>query len=445
MAAGAGIFGVSMMNKVKIFPSKLRGTVQVPSSKSMGHREIICAGLACGTSIIDNISMSKDIEATIRCLRAINVAVDEVPSMFAGRKALQISGTGHPLAAADSVDCGESGSTLRFFLPLGANLNCPMTFIGHGKLVSRPLKAYYDIFDEQFIQYFNDNGNLPVTVNGRLQPGIFKLPGDVSSQFVSGLLFVLPLLHGDSVIEITSPLESSAYVDMTISCLAKFGIKVENENGAHRRYLVSGRQRYQAQDSCVEGDWSQAAFWTVGGSLGEKITCAGVDFNSLQGDKAVLKIMQRMGAAISQNENSVTVSGGMTKATVIDAANCPDIIPVLAVLSAVSEGTTKIINAGRLRIKECDRLAAMTSELTKMGADVTEEAEGLTIVGKPEGLRGGVEVDAWNDHRIAMSLAIAAQKCAQPVILTGADSVAKSYPEFWEDYKSLGGCVEEIL
>lgn len=434
-----------MMKKIRVFPGKLQGLVQAPSSKSMGHREIICAGLACGTSIIDNISMSKDIEATMRCLRAINVAVDEVPGMFAGRRALQISGTGHPMAAADSVDCGESGSTLRFFLPLGANLNCPLTFIGHGKLVSRPLQAYYDIFDKQFIQYFNDNGKLPLTVNGKLQPGIFKLPGDVSSQFVSGLLFVLPLLNGDSVIEITSPLESSAYVDMTISCLAKFGVKVENENGRHRRYLVPGKQRYQALDSRVEGDWSQAAFWTVGGSLGAKITCAGMDFNSLQGDKAVLEIMQRMGALVEKNADSVTVSGGVTKATVIDAANCPDIIPVLTVLAAVSEGTTKIINAARLRIKECDRLAAMTSELNKMGADVTEEAEGLTIVGKPQGLRGGVEVDAWNDHRIAMSLAIAAQKCAQPIILTGSDSVAKSYPDFWEDYKSVGGRVEEIL
>ena len=431
------------MKTVKIFPTKLQGTVVAPSSKSMGHREIICAGLAAGTSIIDNISMSKDIEATMRCLKAINVAVDEIPSMIAGRKALQISGTGHPMAAADSVDCGESGSTLRFFLPLGANLNCPLTFIGHGKLVSRPLQAYYDIFDEKFIQYFNDNGNLPVTVNGRLTPGTYKLPGDVSSQFVSGLLFALPLLNGDSVIEITSPLESSAYVDMTINCLAKFGIKVENEGGAHRRYLVPGKQRYQALDSQVEGDWSQAAFWTVGGSLGKGITCQGVNVKSLQGDQAVVDIMERMGAAISQTENSVTVNGGATKATLIDAANCPDIIPVLTVLAAVSEGPTKIINAGRLRIKECDRVAAMTRELNKMGAAITEEPEGLTIVGKPEGLKGGVQVDAWNDHRIAMSLAIAAQKCAEPIILTGAESVAKSYPTFWEDYKSVGGLVEE--
>jgi 3-phosphoshikimate 1-carboxyvinyltransferase len=431
------------MKTVRIIPTKLKGTVQAPSSKSMGHREIICAGLANGTSIVDNISMSKDIEATMRCLRALNVAVDEIPSMLAGRKALQISGTGHPMAAADSVDCGESGSTLRFFLPLGANLRCPMTFIGHGKLVSRPLQAYYDIFDEQGVQYFNDGGNLPLTVSGRLQAGLYRLPGNVSSQFVSGLLFVLPLLHGDSVIEITSPLESASYVDMTLDCLAKFGVQVVNEGGAHRRYLVSGGQHYRAQDIAVEGDWSQAAFWTVGGSLGEEVVCEGVDGASLQGDRAVIEIMRRMDANLQEQDGGVRVSGGVTRATLIDAADCPDIIPVLTVLAAVSEGTTRIINAARLRIKECDRLAAISSELNKMGALVMEEPEGLTIIGKPEGLRGGVSVDAWNDHRIAMSLAIAAQKCAEPIVLSGAESVAKSYPSFWEDYKALGGLVEE--
>lgn len=430
------------MEKVKIIPTKLQGTVQVPSSKSMGHREIICAGLAAGTSIVDNISMSKDIEATMRVLRAMNVSVDEIPSMIAGRHALQITGTGHPIASADSVDCGESGSTLRFFIPLGANLGCPLTFVGHGKLVSRPLQAYYDILDKQFVQYFNDNGNLPLTVNGRLLPGEYELPGDVSSQFVSGLLFALPLLKGDSTITITSPLESSSYVDMTMNCLAKYGVQVENVDGAHRKYIVKGNQRFKAQDSKVEGDWSQAAFWTVAGSLGENVTASGVDFNSLQGDKAVVEIMQRMGAAITQDADSVRVQHGATKATVIDAANCPDIIPVLTVLAAVSGGTTHIINAGRLRIKECDRLAAMTSELNKMGAKITEEAEGLVIEGLPQGLKGGVEVDAWNDHRIAMSLAVAAQVCAEPIVLTGAGSVSKSYPDFWKDYESVGGKIE---
>lgn len=432
------------MEKLRIFPTKLRGTVQVPSSKSMGHREIICAGLAAGTSIVDNISMSKDIEATIRVLKAMNISIDEVPSMLNDRRALQISGTGHLSAAAAQTDCGESGSTLRFLVPLGASLGCPLTFLGHGKLVSRPLQAYYDIFDKQGVQYFNDNGRLPLTVNGCLQAGRYDLPGNVSSQYVSGLLFILPLLAGDSEINITSPLESASYVNMTLSCLHKYGIKVDNKDGKHETYFIPGSQRYQAQNSMVEGDWSQAAFWTVGGSLGELVTASGIDNASLQGDKAVVEIMKQMGARISTTNDSVTVSAESTKAALIDAADCPDIIPVLTVLAAVSNGITKVVNAGRLRIKECDRLAAVTSELNKLGAQIIEEPEGLTIIGKPEGLTGGVEVDAWNDHRIAMSLAIAAQSCKQPIIISGADSVSKSYPEFWKDYQTLGGKIEVL-
>lgn len=433
------------MEKIRIIPTKLKGTVLAPSSKSIGHREIICAGLAVGTSIVDNISMSKDIEATCRCLRALDVVIEEVPSKFAGRSALKVIGTGNLKAAEAGADCGESGSTLRFFIPLGALLDAPFTFTGHGKLVSRPLNAYYDIFAKQGLKYETaEAGHLPLTVNGRLQAGLYQLPGNVSSQYVSGLLFALPLLDGDSVIEITSELESAAYVDMTLSCLAKYGIEITNENDAHRRYLVKGGQKYQAMDSNVEGDWSQAAFWTVGGSLGEAVTCSGVDFTSLQGDKAVVPIMEGMAADISVQGTDVVTISKTTKATVIDGANCPDIIPVLTVLAAVSEGTTEIINAGRLRIKECDRLAAITQELNKLGADITELPEGLIVKGKPEGLRGGAEVDAWNDHRIAMSLAIAAQKCVEPFTLTGASSVQKSYPEFWQDYKLVGGKIEVL-
>ena len=432
------------MEKVCIFPHSLEGEVHVPSSKSMGHREIICAGLANGRSIIDNISMSKDIEATIRCLKAMGVIIVEVPSQFPGRTALQVTGTGKLQAVEAGADCGESGSTLRFFIPLGASLGQPFTFEGHGKLVSRPMQAYYDIFDEQGLAYSNDEGQLPLTVNGVLKEGTYKLPGDVSSQYVSGLLFALPLLDGDSVIEITSPLESSAYVDMTLSCLKKYGIVINNVDGAHRQYIIKGKQKYLAKHSLVEADWSQAAFWLVGGSIGEAINCTGVDFNSLQGDMAVVDIMQRMGAKITKASTEVKALHGVTKNTIIDASNCPDIIPILTVLASVSEGTTEIINAGRLRIKECDRLAAISTELNKMGADIEEKPEGLVIKGKPEGLEGGALVDAWNDHRIAMSIAVAASVCKEAVVLEGADSVQKSYPEFWKDFVSVGGRIEAI-
>lgn len=430
------------MDKVLIAPTKFNGKIHIPSSKSMGHREIICAGLAQGTSVIDNISMSKDIEATCRCLQALGVQIENVPSRFAGRTALRVTGSGKLAAAESGADCGESGSTLRFIIPLAALLGQPFTLTGHGRLVSRPLQAYYDIFDSQQLGYSTENGQLPLTVNGRLQLGHYQLPGDVSSQYVSGLLFALPLLEGDSVLEITSPLESASYVNLTLSCLAKYGIKIENEG--HRLYKIPGRQKYQPQNSNVEGDWSQAAFWLVAGALGKQVSSTGLTADSLQGDRAVLNIMQRMGAKLTQEQDAVTAEQSTTAGCVIDAADCPDIIPVLTVLAAVSAGTTKIINAARLRIKECDRLAAMTSELNKLGAKITELPDGLVIEGCEQGLRGGAQVDAWNDHRIAMSLAVAAAACNEPFTLTGAASVAKSYPEFWQDYLQAGGKVEVL-
>lgn len=428
------------MKTVRILPAALTGQVNIPSSKSMGHREIICAGLAEGVSIVDNISMSKDIEATCRCLTALGVQIEQISSCYEGRTALKITGFGQLKACQSSADCGESGSTLRFFIPLMALLNNAMTLIGHGKLVSRPMQAYYDIFNEQKLEYTTNNGELPLTINGRLRPGKYTLPGDVSSQYVSGLLFALPLLEGDSELVITSPLESSSYVDLTLSCLRKYGITIENQQ--HQVYKIKGGQKYQAQNSAVEGDWSQAAFWLVGGCLGSELTLKGMDMASLQGDKAVLSIMQKMNCQL-QLAADLKAAVSEPQGTVIDASNCPDIIPVLTVLAAVSKGTTKIINAARLRIKECDRLAAMTRELNKLGADITELEDGLIINGRIS-LRGGADVDAWNDHRVAMSLAIAALKCQEPIVLTGAESVQKSYPEFWQDYQQVGGRIEVL-
>ena len=407
------------MAKVKIYPGALSGIVNVPSSKSMGHREIICAALAQGISVIDNISMSDDIKATLRCLKALGVQSELTASRFKGRSAVKIYGEGKVRATGDKCDCGESGSTLRFLLPLGALCGVPVTFTGAGRLGERPLKPYYDIFDMQGVKYAPAQG-LPVTVEGRLRSGKFTLPGNVSSQFISGLLFALPLLESDSEIIITTPLESQSYVDLTLSALKKYGIKVINNN--YKTFTVPGGQKYQCRSAVVEGDWSQAAFWPA----------------SLQGDRAVKDILQAMGGKISAADGGLLAETSRLHGTVIDAADCPDIIPVLTVAAAVAEGTTEIINAGRLRIKECDRLHAISEELNKLGADIEEKAESLIVHGKPEGLRGGV-VSAWNDHRIAMSMAVASLVCREPVIIEGSESVKKSYPTFWQDFSCLGG------
>lgn len=423
------------MAKVKIQPGRLAGTVNVPSSKSMGHREIICAALAQGISVIDNISMSDDIAATLRCLNALGVKSELTASKFKGRSAVKIYGTGGVKATGAVCDCGESGSTLRFLLPLGALCGAPVTFSGAGRLGERPLKPYYDIFDLQCIKYSPAQG-LPVTVEGRLRSGEFKLPGNVSSQFVSGLLVALPLLEGNSEIIITTPLESQSYIDLTLSALAKYGIEVTNNN--YQRFSVPGGQKYQSGNADVEGDWSQAAFWLVAGCLNGDIICGGAEETSLQGDRVVKDILTAMGGNITMTDGGLQAVTSPLHGTVIDAADCPDIIPVLTVAAAVAEGTTKIINAGRLRIKECDRLHAIAAELNKLGADVTEQAESLVVKGKPQGLVGG-SVSAWNDHRIAMSMAVASLVCRGPVIIGGSESVKKSYPTFWQDFRMLGG------
>ena len=433
------------MTAYKINPGFLHGNVLIPSSKSMGHRLCICAGLAGNNCVVDNIAISKDIEATNRCLAGLGVDVKSVPSLHKGRTAFQYGWNYKFPLGSVTADCGESGSTLRFFIPLGALCNVPFTFEGHGKLVSRPLQPYYDIFTKQELRYRTAaNGQLPLTVAGRLKPDDYVLPGDVSSQFISGLFFALPLLEGDSTLEILPPLESASYIELTLDSLRTFGIEIIKTDDLH--YRIPGNQHYESPGTGVqvEGDWSQAAFWLVAGAIGsrEGLCCHGLSEASLQGDKAVLRILRSMGAEIAVQGDAFSVMPSRLHGCEIDAADCPDLVPVLSVAAALAEGTTHIVNAGRLRIKECDRLAAMHTELVKLGADITEEPEGLIIKGKPEGLTGGTAVDAWNDHRIAMSMAVAALACNEPVTLTGGESVSKSYPEFWNDYASVGGKAE---
>ena len=384
--------------------------------------------------------MSEDIAATLNCLAALGIKGRAVTSKMPGRAAIELAG-GRPAAVGLPSDCGESGSTLRFLLPLGALCGSPVTFVGRGQLVKRPLQPYYDIFESQGLDYLTAaDGGLPVTVNGVLRPGVYELPGNVSSQFVSGLLFALPLLPQRSELVITTPLESRSYVEMTLSCLHKYGIEVWHDD--YQRFVIPGAQSYMPGNYSVEGDWSQAAFWLTAGALGADLTCCGVSKASLQGDREIVAILRRMGAEITETpEGNWLVRKSRLRATVIDATDCPDIIPVLTVAAAVAEGVTEIVNAGRLRIKESDRLAAISSQLNRLGAKVQELPEGLRIFGQPQGLSGGC-ADSCNDHRIAMSLAVAALVCHEPVSIGGAEAVKKSYPQFWQDFIALGGNIE---
>lgn len=428
------------MNFVKIYPNNLSGEIKIPPSKSLSHRAIICAGLSDAICDIENLIFSDDIKATLEGMRSFGVKVEKIETdSKSNTSTITINGAKELQLLNNSIECKESGSTLRFLIPFAGLLKEKVTFIGRGKLVERPLDTYYRIFDEQNIEYKNDNGKLPLEVKGILKPGTFKVEGNISSQFITGLMFVLPLLNGDSKIVITTELESKGYVDLTLDILKQFGIKIENNN--YKEFYIKGNQKYISKDYRVEGDFSQVAFWIVAGILGSSIKCKDLRTDSLQGDRAILEIVQRMGGNLKVNEDFVTINESKTKGTVIDASQCPDIVPILAVLGAVSNGTTKIINAERLRIKESDRLKAIATELNKIGANVKELEDGLIIEGKTK-LSGGT-VDSWNDHRIAMALAIASIKCTEPLIITGSEAVRKSYPDFWKDFISLGGKIDE--
>jgi 3-phosphoshikimate 1-carboxyvinyltransferase len=423
------------MGNVKVMPVQLNGSIAIPPSKSLSHRALIAAGLSCDKSTIGNIMHSEDIDATCEVIKNLNVNI----SM--GNNTACITPQGKLTLLNNIIDCRESGSTLRFFIPILLTLGKRIVFQGKGRLVDRPLDSYYDLFSNQGINYENDNGKLPLTVEGELKPGIFNIRGDISSQFITGLLFALPLLKGDSIINVTSNLESKGYVDLTLDVLKKFSVEIENHD--YKSFEIKGYQYYKPIDYIVEGDYSQAAFWLAAGLLGENVTCENLNMNSLQGDKVIIDIIKAMDGKITDFHNSITASKSNLKGIEIDAAQCPDLIPILTVIGALSSGTTTIYNAYRARLKESDRLSAISEELIKLGAEIEEFKDRLIIKGKSK-LKGGVVVKGWNDHRIVMALAVAALGCMEPVIIEGSDCIAKSYPHFFQDFRKLGGEVYDL-
>ncbi|MCX7694662.1 MAG: 3-phosphoshikimate 1-carboxyvinyltransferase [Caloramator sp.] len=425
------------MKSIKIIPRSLKGCVEIPSSKSISHRAIICASLTDGISRVENIIFSEDITATLEAVKAFGVTYD-IDNKGEG-STLLIKGREKLNLIEKEIDCRESGSTLRFLIPVSLLQYSEVTFTGRGKLVERPLDVYYKIFQEKGIKYKNDSGRLPLTIKGTLKSGIYEVAGNISSQFISGLMFALPLLDEDSKIVLTTHLESKGYVDLTLDVLKGFGIDIVNDD--YREFYIKGGQRYIPTDYRVEGDYSQAAFWLVAGLLGEEIKCSGLNANSLQGDRVIVDIIRKMKGKIIVDGDFLTTQNSITEGVEIDVSQCPDLTPIIASLAALSRGTTRIVNAKRLRIKESDRLKAIATELNKLGADVVEFEDGLFIKGK-EKLDGGV-VDSWNDHRIVMALAVASIRCREPVIIQNYDAVKKSYPNFFDHFKKLGGEVYE--
>ncbi len=412
---------------LRLKPASLAGTVTPPPSKSQSHRYLIAAALAHGDSLIRNLGTSQDIAATRRCLAELGASFDDraegllVHGMGAGPMS-PMRRLAHP-----HLDCGESGSTLRFLIPVALAVRGGGVFTGHGRLMERPMGPYETLFREKGIFFEQKDGIL--TVAGVLEPGEFPLPGDVSSQFFSGLLFALPLLDGPSAILPTTHLESEEYITLTAQALEVFGIKTAATLSLPPQYHLAGPQSYQPREVTVEGDWSQAGFWYAAKSLGHRVELSGLADTSCQGDRVIARLYE-------------TLSGPGD--VDIDVSGCPDLAPPLAVMGAFREGrTTRLTNAARLRAKESDRLTAVAQVLTALGADVAEGPDSLAIRGKSS-LAGGATVDSFSDHRIAMMTAIAATRCEGPVTLAGAESVNKSYPDFWRDYRCLGGVFEEF-
>lgn len=409
-------------------PGGVGGSIAAPPSKSMAHRAVLCAALAQGASHITNLEFSKDISATLGaagqlCARVRTGAADAV-----------VEGLGSFLPIHGPVDCCESGSTLRFLIPLASLSGQPVTFTGRGRLMERPQSVYEKIFREQGLRFAQAEGAL--SIEGPLTAGEYTLAGDVSSQFVSGLLFALPLLDKDSTLHLIPPVESRSYIEMTRAAQAAFGVSSlwENETTLH----IPGGQKYIPCDYTVEGDYSQAAFPAVLGAAQGGVTLTGLSTNTLQGDAVILDILRRCGAQFARTPEGVVFSAAPLRGADIDLADCPDLGPVLMVLGTLCQGRTVIRNAERLRIKESDRIAAMESELRKCGAVLWSEGGTITVEGGHPLHAPEEPLCGHNDHRVVMSLSVLALAAELPLTIAGAEAVEKSWPHFFEAIGSLG-------
>lgn len=394
------------MSIVEIKNTILTGTLQIPPSKSVSHRALICSFLA-GAGSVSPIIDSNDMLATRGALAALRE----------GRA---------------TANCIESGSTMRFMIPVAAALGLDITFVGEGSLTARTVDEYLTLLPAHGVSVESD-GYLPMHICGRLQHGEYKIAGDVSSQYITGLLLALPLLDGDSQIILTTRLQSKPYVDMTISVMSQYGVHIdETEYG----YYVRGNQKYSVIDYEVESDWSQAAFFLAAGIIGGDVTLTGTNMQSSQGDRVIVDILRRFGGDIRVTDGGIRAVKSRLTGITIDASDTPDLVPVLAVVAAHAAGETVITGAERLRYKESDRLLSVCDNLTRMGVRVTARDDGMTILG---GCLRGAALDGYNDHRVLMSFAVAALDCDGDVTITDAESINKSYPAFFDDYNSLGG------
>lgn len=413
----------------------LSGSVTPPPSKSQAHRLLICAALSHTPSTVYCDTLNDDLCATMESLNALGAAITYDNGAFDVQ----------PVACNKGgvLPCGESGSTLRFLLPVVAALGSESTLTGKGKLPLRPMEQLTDALKQHGVEIEEhcSDAHLPLTCKGRLTGGEYRLPGNISSQYFTGLLFALPLLDTTSRIIVEGELTSASYVGMTLDALAQSGIRIEKlEDG----FRVPAPQKYEISSPLhVEGDWSAAAFWLVAGVIGKQpITICGMNARSLQGDRHIVEHLRKMGADIRITDEAIVAYPSRLHSAELDCVDTPDLVPILSVAASAAEGTTLFTHVGRLRYKESDRLAAMKSLLasfgvaSEIGEDTFAVTGGEAVAVQP--------IDSYGDHRIAMSAAVMAIRSQSAVTITGAECVAKSYPAFYSHFTALGGDVQDV-
>ena len=409
---------------ITVKSAKLSGEVSVVDSKSEAHRKLICSLLSFDKTVLNCKNTSDDIKATVSCLKSLggDVLQDENCINIDSQKGIKETAV---------LNCGESGSTLRFFIPVVCALGVNATFIGEGRLPERTNAVLIDLLSKKGCVFDKPDG-LPLSVTGKLESGIFEIPGNISSQYISGLLFALPLSDGDSVIKILGNTESTPYIELTIEALSEFGIKADfdKENNVIR---VCGNQKYKSPEKVnVHGDWSNGAFWLCLKEIsGNDIIVKNLKDNSVQGDRAIVRIIEKIKAAHSG------------EIVTVDCTQIPDLVPVLTVFASSRIGETVFTGCERLKIKESDRIKTTVEMINNLGGAAEEIDGGIRINGK--GRLAGGTVWCYNDHRIAMSSAVASSICDKDVIIKGAQCVNKSYPGFFDEFERLGAVVERSI
>lgn len=393
--------------KAVIKPSALKGEINLIPSKSFAHRAIICNMLGGNEGKIEGLYPSVDINATLNCAKAILID-DKVKQL----------------------DCSESGSTLRFLLSVAGAIGGEFVFLGKGKLMERPIDELGKVLMEHGVKVEKTDR---ITLSGKLKAGKYAIRGDISSQYISGLLMALPILDGDSEIVLTTPLASAPYVDITISVLNKYGIKIEKtDNG----FFVKGNQKYLSIDYVVEGDWSNAGYFLVASAITGEIKVGGLNDCSVQGDKYILSVIEKAGLKVNYDGKFYSVTKGKINAFKYSAKHCPDIVPATAVLGAFADGVSQITDIERLKIKESDRVKSIITMLNSFGINAEEKEDSLYIYGGE--VKSGT-VDSFNDHRIVMASSILSSFSDGESEILNSGAVAKSYPTFFDDLKKLNG------